>query len=90
MFGNQVWHRAERPSRPISPPKLACLPPRLAGTRRTLRAFICMDEIERALRGRLERYRELLLNFDDGLVRRALLEKMEEIETRLDELEDDE
>ena len=41
-------------------------------------------------RNRRERYRRLLLNFDDGRVRQALLDKVEEIGGQLDDMGDDE
>jgi hypothetical protein len=42
-----------------------------------------MEQIEQAIRERLERYRHLLVDFDDGMVREALLEQIEQLEHRL-------
>jgi hypothetical protein len=42
-----------------------------------------MEQIEQAIRERLERYRHLLVDFDDGMVREALLEQIEKLELRL-------
>jgi hypothetical protein len=48
-----------------------------------------MNQTEQGLRNRLERYRHLLLNFDDRQVRQAIFDHLEDIEHRLDEIDDD-
>ena len=47
-----------------------------------------MDD-EQELRARLDRYRQLLLTMGDDLARQALHDLIEDVETRLDDLEDD-